>query len=129
MPTRVPPPLQMRTSRIQWSHQHSEKLASWCSSEYSRNSNVTDITKKLQASDTGTPGNYNLHKKGTGTGRGGLNVKYKPWDVRSEIRLSEKVECSRLFLKIGLEIVYLWRTLLCSKRVSTPLAETVFRDF
>ena len=40
----VPPPLQMMTSRIQWSHQHSEKFGSWCSNEYSRNSNMMEMT-------------------------------------------------------------------------------------
>lgn len=35
MPAMVPPRLQMRTSRIQWSHQHSEKLGNWCSAKSS----------------------------------------------------------------------------------------------
>ena len=43
-PRTVPPPLQMRTSSIQWSHQHSLKLGNWCSRVYSMNSNVTEIT-------------------------------------------------------------------------------------
>ena len=43
-PRNVPPALQTKTSRIQWSHQHSLKFGSWCSRVYSMNSNVTEIT-------------------------------------------------------------------------------------
>jgi len=41
MPQYMPSPLQTSTSMIQWSHQHSLKLGSWCSRLYSRNSNMT----------------------------------------------------------------------------------------
>lgn len=48
MPSQMPSQLHMRTSKIQWSHQHSAKLGSWCCSEYSITSNMTDTIQQSQ---------------------------------------------------------------------------------